>query len=636
MTDYKQYTYSGPDELWYNFSGRYTKINQTSTGVIFNSSSSKYAKVSGMLLSEKIQGYKYKTYIIKVVAAALTENGRPYIYTGFSQNVADRVIIGPPMEDGTYLEYSVQFTLPETQLFDFGVFFSQKNNVINTVEVISISLSCIEDDYYVLTHKDTVINSNKDFSGDSITVKKIILDQIEPTGNLNLGGNGILGASNISTQEIVLNNYSILAGMSGITGMSITNNGNVGIIYDSQFNRPSIPTLTQVCNASKDPNTNIVSAGNQVIGDILELDMHNWQNTKRVVIGIGDTGAFNITKTEWADKLGEIYDSYYNKPPFISTATAHLNMGSNDITYLNEIDMVGADNSTIALSIDPITKLIRYTTGQWLLDGNDNYGIIYDTKFNLPVDDGYFKKNSVGALDMNSNNIIGVGQIGISGNTIQAEPGTSRLCYTKSTFVTGYGVIYDSLYNKPPFIDTATAPLWMGSNAINNTTYISFVPNGILQPNKPILGIESSSSSITSGLNVRTDDGAKVGLIYDSQFNHPFNYINGVTNAGSPITFNAKLNLGRSLLKAQFVMSSGNPNIFLCFDQLLSYSWNDTTFTSVATTPIILGSQGITGTIVLSQSGDFLVITIGITGYTDNTPITWALTYTSTCTLSSS
>ena len=185
-----------------------------------------------MLLSEKIQGYKYKTYIIKVVAAALTENGRPYIYTGFSQNVADRVIIGPPMEDGTYLEYSVQFTLPETQLFDFGVFFSQKNNVINTVAVNSISLSYIEDDYYVLTHKDTVINSNKDFSGDSITVKKIILDQIEPTGNLNMGGNGILGASNISTQEIVLNNYSIKAGTSGITGItgitgiSITNNGN--------------------------------------------------------------------------------------------------------------------------------------------------------------------------------------------------------------------------------------------------------------------------------------------------------------------------------------------------------------------------------------------------------------------------
>jgi hypothetical protein len=93
---------------------------------MFNSSSSKYAKVSGMLLSEKIQGYKYKTYIIKVVAAALTENGLPYIYTGFSQNVGNRVIIGPPMQDGNYLEYSVQFTLPETQLFDFGVFFSQK------------------------------------------------------------------------------------------------------------------------------------------------------------------------------------------------------------------------------------------------------------------------------------------------------------------------------------------------------------------------------------------------------------------------------------------------------------------------------------------------------------------------------
>ena len=400
----------------------------------------------------------------------------------------------------------------------------------------------------------------------------------------------------------------------------------MGIIYDSQFNRPSIPTLTEVCNASKDPITNIVSAGNQVIGDILELDMHNWQNTKRVVIGIGDTGAFNITKTGWADKLGEIYDSYYNKPPFISTATTNLNMDSNDITYLNEIDMVGAGNSTIALSIDPITKLIRYTTGQWLLDGNDNYGIIYDTKFNKPPfistatsdldmnfnsitnvqgmttesvtfpsnqiysngvllsvtrdsanttggiydsrynppeNDGYFKKNSAGALDMNLNNIIGVGQIGITGNTIQVEPGTNLLCYTKSEFVTGYGVIYDSLYN------------------------------------------------------------------------NPFNYTKGVTGSGQPIIINANLNPGRSLLKAQFVMSSENNDIFLCIDQLFSYSWNDPTFSTIAGTPTILGSQGITGLIVLSQIGVSLVITINISGYNVPTTITWALTYTSTCTLSS-
>jgi hypothetical protein len=121
-------------------------------------------------------------------------------------------------------------------------FLVKKNNVINTVEVNSISLSYIEDDFYVLTHKDSVINSNKDFSGDSITVKKIILDQIEPTGNLNMGGNGILGASNISTQEIVLNNYSIKAGMSGMSGISITNNGvganTTGNIYDSRYNPP--------------------------------------------------------------------------------------------------------------------------------------------------------------------------------------------------------------------------------------------------------------------------------------------------------------------------------------------------------------------------------------------------------------
>jgi hypothetical protein len=196
-------------------------------------------------------------------------------------------------------------------------------------------------------------------------------------------------------------------------------------------------------------------------------------------------------------------------------------------------------------------------------DDGTKVGLIYDSKFNLPVNDGYFKKTSAGALDMNSNNIIGVGQIGISTNTIQAEPGTELLCYKKGEFVNGYGVIYDSLYN------------------------------------------------------------------------HPFNYTKGVTDAGSSITINANLNPGRSLLKAQFVMSCENPDIFLCFDQLLSYSWDDTTFTSVTTTPTILGSQGITGSIALSQIGVSLVITINISGYAETTPITWALTYTSTCTLSS-
>ena len=208
MSDYKQYNYSGPDELYNNFSGRYTTLLITDTGIMFNSSSDKNAKVSGMLLSEKIQGHKYKTYIIRVVAAALSDNAQPYIYTGFSQNVEDRVIIGPPTEDGNYLEYSVQFTLPKSQLFDFGVCFSQKNIMRHAVAVNSISLSCMEDDYYVLTHKDTVINSNKDFNGNSITVKKIILDQIEPTGNLNLGGNGLNDVGGITLIEDI-NRYTL-------------------------------------------------------------------------------------------------------------------------------------------------------------------------------------------------------------------------------------------------------------------------------------------------------------------------------------------------------------------------------------------------------------------------------------------
>lgn len=86
----------------------------------------------------------------------------------------------------------------------------------------------MEDDYYVLTHKDTVINSNKDFNGNSITVKKIILDQIEPTGNLNLGGNGLNDVGGITLIEDI-NRYTL-----SISNAELVVDNNV-VLTDSNY-----------------------------------------------------------------------------------------------------------------------------------------------------------------------------------------------------------------------------------------------------------------------------------------------------------------------------------------------------------------------------------------------------------------
>ena len=244
---YKQYNYTGADEIYNNFSGRYTRLTKTSTGVIFNSSSDRNAKVSGMLLAEKIQGYQYKTYVVKVVAASITPGAMPYIYTGFSQAVAERVIIGPPGANGVYKEYSVKFTIPDTQLFDIGVLFSHKNVVMHSVAVNSISLYCVEDDFYVLTHKDSEIDSIKNFSGDNITAKKIIVDQIytnnESVNFPNITCDSILvnaeviAAGSISSLGIISSDSGFIASSGAlITKNIIMNSGGYGITGTCNIN----------------------------------------------------------------------------------------------------------------------------------------------------------------------------------------------------------------------------------------------------------------------------------------------------------------------------------------------------------------------------------------------------------------
>jgi hypothetical protein len=226
MSDsYKQYSYTGPTELWDNFTGRYTTLTKTPTGVFFNSSSDKNAKVSGMLLASKVQGYKYKTYIVKVIAAALTPGAEPYIYTGFSQAVGDREIIGPANYLGEYNEYIVKFILPETRLFDVGVLFSQKNITTHSVAVNSLSLYCVEDDFYVLTHKDTEIDSIKNFTGDSITAKTLNVNQINSIGESSITIPNILCQTLTAQAEVIVGGGGLsVQGSASITG-NISANG---------------------------------------------------------------------------------------------------------------------------------------------------------------------------------------------------------------------------------------------------------------------------------------------------------------------------------------------------------------------------------------------------------------------------
>jgi hypothetical protein len=420
MSEYKQYNYSGPDELWYNFSGRYTTLSRTETGIIFDSSTNKNAKVSGMLLAEKIQGHQYKTYIIKVVAAALTENARPYIYTGFSQDVEDRVIIGPATPNGEYLEYTVQFTLPETRLFDFGVCFSQKNIKRQTVAVNSISLSCMEDDYYVLTHKDSVINSNKDFSGNSITVKKIILDQIEPTGNLNMNGHiltdvgGItlsedmaLHTLSISNAELVVDNNIILTDsnypsyinnvMKNPADESLSMNGNsitstTSVSFEDLSNPGATGFTLNVNYGNLNFEGNVIPQLELIYGDIVDLNLTNVISES--VFIMDSNNGINLCAPGMATLSGAILDSNVpGKVQFLTgndSMTANHKIGNETIFSIESytldtndwIQMTFSQNNTVIYAFFVKYYDNDYSCGNHIGGGTNGYSTING---NLPI-----------------------------------------------------------------------------------------------------------------------------------------------------------------------------------------------------------------------------------------------------------
>jgi hypothetical protein len=224
---------------------------------------------------------------------------------------------------------------------------------------------------------------------------------------------------------------------------------------------------------------------------------------------------------------------------------------------------------------------------------------------------------------------IGFAPIGISGSTkpsltIQSEVSSTLSGLSVCTNGGGNpGKIYDSFYNKPPFNGSATSPLVMNLQPINNTTYISFVPNGFLQPNKPTLGIQSDNSSPLSGLYVRTDDGgtgATGGQIYDSCFNkppfiatatsdldmatHQINNCNQMTIVQSPNVYTAVQSNGGSGLKitsSTFATQTG-----IIYD---SY-YNKPTLTQVLTAGAGAGNLNITGvnniSVVQSNSTDIV------------------------------
>jgi hypothetical protein len=321
---YKQYNYTGADEIYNNFSGRYTRLTKTSTGVIFNSSSDRNAKVSGMLLAEKIQGYQYKTYVVKVVAASITPGAMPYIYTGFSQAVAERVIIGPPGANGVYKEYSVKFTIPDTQLFDIGVLFSHKNVVMHSVAVNSISLYCVEDDFYVLTHKDSEIDSIKNFSGDNITAKKIIVDQIytnnESVNFPNITCDSILVnaeviAGSISSSGIISSDSGFLASSGAlITKNIIMTSGGYGITGTCNIN------ITGGINASTVTTNggNIITNGGNII-----TTTGNITTTNGNISTFG--GDFTTTNGDFTTTSGTMSAANVNAGSITSTGQVTIN-----------------------------------------------------------------------------------------------------------------------------------------------------------------------------------------------------------------------------------------------------------------------------------------------------------------------
>ena len=110
-----------------------------------------------------------------------------------------------------------------------------------------------------------------------------------------------------------------------------------------------------------------------------------------------------LTIQTGASNIGVIYDTYYNPPSdsgYVTTpATKLLDLGKNEISNVGSLTInalgnvttpnieftTSGTNSNITMAYDPTTGFLRYTTGRWVENNLNNWGVLYDTNYNRPA-----------------------------------------------------------------------------------------------------------------------------------------------------------------------------------------------------------------------------------------------------------
>jgi len=400
--------------------------------------------------------------------------------------------------------------------------------------------------------------------------------------------------SNPMTGVLDMGGFQIKNGMDGSTPNAFATVGQVNEMIATNTSSVFCPTATSDLNMNYKNITTAKSYG---------LQPSQPSNPPLILSnqGTGNNLLLAMAK-DGGDGMAFVYDTVYNKPPtasFVSTATSDLNMGAHNISNLNEIDMVGAGNSTIALSIDPITKFIRYTTGQWLLNGQPNYGLIYDSKFNQPPSGGgggnFLTNPADTTLLMQGEAITGINwlnftnQQGASGLNLDLQ---CRVINNKSMLTiqngppeNGVGMIYDSLFNPPP--SSAIAGLAVDAET-NLLTYNEqpIMINQYLTPTTTFnfTSTITESTQLSGSANILAS--CVVSGSFEDLFNHDFIYTFSVNfntaEVASTFPFSASyptdvwINITDANGQNIVALNSGQPsfyirNTFLSFTSSILY-----------------------------------------------------------------
>jgi len=302
-------------------------------------------------------------------------------------------------------------------------------------------------------------------------------------------------------------------------------------------------------------------------------------------------------------------------PPsqWVGTATSDLNMGGYLISNLSEIDLVGAQSSTIAFGIDPlIPQYLRYTTGQWVENGQINYGNIYDSKYNQPPTPTLLQVlvagNSGGNNSITSINDIGTVSIHASGAITTNQLFANTVIYPYGSAGSNYqmwatgDVLLIQQYKGTPTPVLTNQPLIINDNQIItlNTANLILKDSYILDSkyNTPSYKrlINNQIFSITSFLN-----------LYGSFFNTPLypktvnpSYANGLnyadlTSSYIQVNLTSRTSLSSSDSLTVFLSTSPsnayNPALGNAITQSAVNGASNITFVSSATSFLYYYSQ---------------------------------------------